>query len=328
MSAKTLSEKTLLLSALACCATLILGPTRGAAQPPVRTLSSELAAGADWRSYSQMKLFQEPIDFNNVDKSRLNAACYHETNARRVSHGFKALAYHERLESIAQIYAEVMVRDNFFAHHHPTNSSLRTTEDRGLAAGIQNPKIAENIAITIGIPYESGAPVYPRGQGQFSHSPDGPIIQAHTYASFAKEVLDQWMNSPGHRQNILSKDAVALGCGASFFWQDGFPAFKAVQNFQFFIPIKLNAAIAAPSPATNRPATTEQQATAQLPPKLLDPIKQSRQRQVAAATPKPKAKTEVMTTRRGNRIIKKTVITREIEGGTEVEEIIEITTVQ
>lgn len=293
-------------------------PTPASAQPPVRTLSAKLAAGADWRSYSEMKLFQEPIDFANFDKSRLNAACYHETNARRVSHGLKALRYHEALESAAQIYAEVLVRDNFFSHNHPTNSSLRTPEDRGRAAGILNPKLAENIAITIALPYRSGDPVYPRGNGRFSYTPDGPVIPAHTYATFAKEVLDQWMNSPGHRQNVLSTSAVELGCGASFFWQNGFPAFKAVQNFQFFEPVRANNALSrAAEPAPSAPPTRR----APTPVKQQQQIEQVKQPQHALKT-----KTKVSTTQRGNQTIRKTIITRERDGYTETEEIVEITT--
>lgn len=310
--------------ATALTATLIItgcaSPSPVNAQPPVRTLSAKLAAGADWRSYSEMKLFQEPIEFGSFDKSRLNAACYHETNARRVSHGLKALPYHEALESTAQIYAEVLVRDNFFAHTHPTNSSLRTLEDRGRAAGILNPKLAENIAITIAIPYRSGDPVYPRGTGRFSYTPDGPVIPAHTYASFAKELLDQWMNSPGHRQNVLSSSAVALGCGASFFWQNGFPAFKAVQNFQFFEPVRVNTALSRAERTPPAPPAAPKQRATQRP----QPPQQAQERPQHAL--KTKTKTKVTTTQRGNQTIRKTIITRERDGYTETEEIVEITT--
>ena len=297
-------------------------PSPSYAQPPVRTLSAELAAGADWRSYADMRLFQETIDPTRLDKNRLNAACYHETNARRVSQGLKALPYHEALESAAQIYAEVMVRDNFFAHHHPTNASLRAPEDRGRAAGILNPKLAENIAITIGLRYRSGETVYPRGQGRFSRTPDGPIIPMHTYASFAREVLDQWMASPGHRKNILAREAVALGCGASFFWQDGFPAFKAVQNFQFFEPVR-----APNTPVASPPRRAEPVASAPEPDRLSrpqapdPPTTHERPRQSESH----KVTTKVTTTRQGDATIRKTVIIRERDGVKEIEEIVETT---
>jgi hypothetical protein len=49
------------------------------------------------------------------------------------------------------------------------------------------------------------------------------------------------MNSPGHRKNILSKDALQLGCGAAFFLTTEFndmPTFYIVQNFQCFEPVQ------------------------------------------------------------------------------------------
>ena len=125
------------------------------------------------------------------------------------------------------------------------------------------------------------------------------------------------MNSPGHRQNVLSTSAVELGCGASFFWQNGFPAFKAVQNFQFFEPVRVNNALSrAAEPAPSAPPTRRSPA----------PVKQQQIEQVEPPQHALKTKTKVTTTQRGNQTIRKTIITRERDGYTETEEIVEITT--
>jgi uncharacterized protein YkwD len=34
----------------------------------------------------------------------------------------------------------------------------------------------------------------------------------HTYLSFAEALVESWMQSPGHRKNILHKEQEYLGC--------------------------------------------------------------------------------------------------------------------
>ena len=107
-------------------------------------------------------------------------------------------------------------------------------------AGAANPKAAENIITEVAIEYESGENVYVRDRkkGHFSRTADGPILPRHTYRSFAKSVVDRWMDSPGHRKNILAKDALQIGIGTAFRDERGFPTFVAVQNFQWYEPIQ------------------------------------------------------------------------------------------
>ena len=104
------------------------------------------------------------------------------------------------------------------------------------------PKIAENIATNFGITYRAGTSVYPRDRvnGTFSYTPSGAIIPNHTYLSLADALVTQWMNSPGHRANILSTNAFQLGCGLYFYHDSSFynmMKIKATQNFQWFYTI-------------------------------------------------------------------------------------------
>ncbi len=81
--------------------------------------------------------------------------------------------------------------------------------------------------------------VLPGRRGQFSRTPNGQPIPNHTYRSFAEAVIDFWMSSPKHRENLLAKEALQLGCGAAFFRDDqGFPKFKLVQVFQWYEPVR------------------------------------------------------------------------------------------
>lgn len=216
---------TLAMLMVALCAACTSGPQR---PPGEQTLSDQPLSGE----------LTEPIDFANLDHKRLSDAICEMTNITRAQHGAPRLPTHPTLTAAAQAHTDRMVRANFFDHVDPS-ASRRTPELRAARAGIANPKIAENIALTVGLQYFSGEPVFPRGKGKFSRSPEGPLIPPHTYESFAAAAMDQWMRSPGHRKNLLSLDAREVGCAASFFWQDGFPALKAAQVFQFFEPVKM-----------------------------------------------------------------------------------------
>ena len=54
-----------------------------------------------------------------------------------------------------------------------------------------------------------------------------------TYWSFALKLVDQWMNSEGHRKNILNSNYNYLGCGTYYykFEYGKYYYFKSTQNF-------------------------------------------------------------------------------------------------
>jgi uncharacterized protein YkwD len=203
----------------------------------LRTGYNELTI-KNFRSYSA---FNQRIDEKNVDYPLLNAAVFYATNEIRIKHGRKFLEYAPELEKAAWLHSKDMVEKNFFSHKNPYDSKKRTPEQRGRLAGIKNPKIAENIASGFGIDYRAGRPVYKRGPGKFSYTPSGRILPNHTYLSLADALVKQWMNSPGHRRNILSRNGQQLGCGVYFFRDRSFNNMlkcKATQNFQWFFRVK------------------------------------------------------------------------------------------
>ena len=99
------------------------------------------------------------------------------TNAERARHGLRALTVDQRLAAAAQDHSADMVRRAFFAHESPDG---RQVWDRAVAAGYAYRKVAENIAA-----------------GQRT----------------AEEVVRGWMESPGHRANILDGDLTQIGVG-------------------------------------------------------------------------------------------------------------------
>ena len=106
-----------------------------------------------------------------------------------------------------------MARAGQVTHENPNAGSI---VERARLAGMSQPAfIAENVASAFGRRYRSGEKFYVReenGRKIYSYEPNGPPIAMHTYLSFARALVDSWMDSPGHRRNILAKDATYLGC--------------------------------------------------------------------------------------------------------------------
>jgi uncharacterized protein YkwD len=199
----------------------------------------DLYDSVDHTNFRNLDIFYQEIDFDNIDYPLAHAAIFFVTNEKRVEHGLEPLEFAMELERAAWNHSKMMVEKNFFDHNNYKDRLRYSTEDRAKLAGISNPYIAENIAYTFGIQYIAGTSVYPIDQeeGTFSYSSNGPLIPPHTYLSFAEELVAQWMNSPGHRANILSTNGLQMGCGIYFYMDKNFfnmPMFKATQNFQWY----------------------------------------------------------------------------------------------
>ena len=98
-------------------------------------------------------------------------------NAIRKKAGLKALRLNSVLHKAAQGHAEDMLVRGYFAHESPSGTTVR---ERSRKAGYDWAAIGENIAF-----------------GQTS----------------VDEVIETWMDSPGHRKNILSRNFTELGVG-------------------------------------------------------------------------------------------------------------------
>ncbi|MEU9238916.1 CAP domain-containing protein [Streptomyces sp. NPDC048385] len=109
--------------------------------------------------------------------ARTQAEVLDLTNRERTRAGLRPLAVDPQLAAAAQAYSTDMAARDFYSHTSPEGTQ---PWDRAAAAGSRRRTIGENIAC-----------------GQRS----------------AAEVVDGWMNSPGHRANILRPDFTHLGTG-------------------------------------------------------------------------------------------------------------------
>ena len=180
-------------------------------------------SAADFKNYGPAN---KPIDFNNIDYPLLQAAVFYETNRVRQEYGKPLFIHADALERSAMMHAMDMAEDDFFSHENPYNLSKRAFTDRIGMFGGQG--AAENIAVTFGIQYNDGEYVYDIGS-----------IPPHTYNSFAEVLVDVWMNSPGHRANILDQNGYGykdLGCGVYLKPKDEWRSMYSVQNFGYNVP--------------------------------------------------------------------------------------------
>jgi uncharacterized protein YkwD len=105
-------------------------------------------------------------------------------NEQRAQHGVKALRVNTRLGTASISYSQRMVAQAFFDHEAPDGTTLvQRLTSVGYLDGGDDWVVGENI-----------------GWGQ------GPL-------STPRAMVDAWMNSAGHRRNILSDEYAEIGLG-------------------------------------------------------------------------------------------------------------------
>lgn len=113
----------------------------------------------------------------NASVSAIEQEILNLTNAERQKAGLTPLAMDDNLMNSARAKSKDMSKNGYFSHTSPTYGS---PFDQMASFGVKYRAAAENIA-----------------QGQRS----------------AEEVVRAWMNSPGHRQNILTGSFTHIGIG-------------------------------------------------------------------------------------------------------------------
>lgn len=124
----------------------------------------------------------------NDNGASLRSATLCLVNAERAKRGLAPLAPNVHLGKAAQNYSLAMVRQSFFDHVSPSGSTLLSRIKRGTRylRGARNYSLGENIAW---------------GSGEFA-SP--------------QQTVNGWMESAGHRANILNRRFRHIGVGVAF----------------------------------------------------------------------------------------------------------------
>ena len=163
-----------------------------------------------------------PTSIPEVDALELEDLTHELINAQRVMHGFEPLEHDEAIRLIARNHSEDMASRDYFSHVSPDgldsidrgdNAGYDCFKDRGSSFTFG---LRENIHQ--GWLFDS----YQKENGR------GVNVDWLTVAEIAQIAVDGWMNSPGHRQNILDSSYDRAGMGVAI-TEDGKVFFT--QNF-------------------------------------------------------------------------------------------------
>jgi uncharacterized protein YkwD len=125
-----------------------------------------------------------PTDSN---ESALNASILCLLNAIRSDNNLPALTENSKLDSAAEGMAKLMVQEQFFAHETPDG---KTVVDRVEPTGYI-PKDGSDWVVGENLAWGNGS------------------------LSTPQAIVNGWMNSPGHRANILAPDYKDIGLAAA-----------------------------------------------------------------------------------------------------------------
>ena len=157
----------------------------------------------------------QAIEPQGLDQWLFDEAILHAVNAQRCRRGLNPLAADPALARAASYHSGDMVAHDFFDHASPV-SGRATLGDRFAQVGTLYTSAAENIA-TLSL-YAFGGRHYnvrDAARCDFTFTQGGPSIPRHSYASAAEALVEGWMDSPGHRRNILHPGMTRHGAGVA-----------------------------------------------------------------------------------------------------------------
>jgi hypothetical protein len=138
-----------------------------------------------------------PVRASFVDAEVMSAKLIELTNKARQSAGLPALSENSALTRAAYAKANDMLAQNYFSHTAPNGKAFYRWVD---GTGYVYSAVAENLAVNLNL-------------------------------VSAEEMVASWLNSPGHRANLLSGAYTEAGMGVSSGTYQGQPAVFAVHVF-------------------------------------------------------------------------------------------------
>lgn len=185
--------------------------------------------------FSQLAAAQKEINTDDFNEELLSAAIFHETNKRRAERDLASLKFDQKVRAASVLHAQYMAKEKQLSHDTPNQAKNTTPFDRLVKQGLRPRFSAENVAFNHVLAYEAGKPFYTRKEQRrkiYSYKPGGDPLQPNTYLSFAEAILTQWMLSPTHLKNIVSKEPEFLGVGCALSKEEkGFDKIFADQDF-------------------------------------------------------------------------------------------------
>lgn len=187
--------------------------------PTVRQTYAAPARTANYQVvYTQVIVANAPAGGRQgaTDLNAIEQAVFAYTNQERQQQGLPALQWDGALASVARAHSKDMAENNFFSH---TNLRGQDPTARAVAAGYS-------------VRRSLGGGWYSNGIGEnIDKMPTGNVL-GHGHVnndpqSVAQAMVQAWMESPGHRENILHNQYARIGVGVAY---DGM-YYLGTQNF-------------------------------------------------------------------------------------------------
>lgn len=165
-----------------------------------------------------------PIDPRAFDQSLLSGLVFDLTNAERRRAGLPEFKSNRYLSAAAMGHSRDMASRNYFNHKSKGIFRRTSPRDRIEGTGYTPSMSAENIAMipTFNSQMIQSYPGYGRQVVQ---------MDSNSYNRLAIYAVQQWMESPGHRRNILNGNLTELGIGVAIGVKDNIPYVYLTQNF-------------------------------------------------------------------------------------------------
>ena len=164
------------------------------------------------------------ISGESINTALVTRLVFQKTNQERVKAGMQPFQHLDTLEASATGHSTDMAQRNYFSHNSKGLLFHKSVSERTAAAGVGTRRVAENIAM---LPTFRQMQVFRRTDTGASRV----TMDTNTYDQLATWAMEQWMKSPGHRQNILNPELRYLGVGTALGNRDGVPYVYLTQNF-------------------------------------------------------------------------------------------------
>ncbi len=161
-----------------------------------------------WKEFYQLPEVNQQIDFDNPDLSLLSACVFYASNEQREKKDKKQFSFSAELKNATQFHTQEMTSNKFFSHNNPYKFQYKTMDKRIKKFNCRFKTYGENIAC-------------------FS-------TEEMTYLEAGKQLVEDWMNSKGHKANLMNQQFTHLGCGVGIIpWvkQEGSYLIYATQDF-------------------------------------------------------------------------------------------------
>ncbi|MCT9096663.1 CAP domain-containing protein [Haloarchaeobius sp. HME9146] len=150
---------------------------------------------------------------SGVDAGELERLVHQAVNDRRTDRGLSPLTHQPGLREIARYHSRDMSREGYFAHTAPDGETMGDRYDRfGYDCRV-----------------DRGDGYYATGAENIYKTQFGGT--GYSEAALADRVVDGWMNSDGHRENILQDYWQNEGIGVAVVEEDGMTTVYVTQNF-------------------------------------------------------------------------------------------------